>query len=113
MTAILYGSVSRGEATAISDVDILIIADRDSIAELDLYGLPTQVSPYVVERHKLREMAYTNSVVIAALLEGVLLVDNLSMMAELEELKKEIEASGGKVTHRQIRYPSRHGNIPT
>jgi predicted nucleotidyltransferase len=112
VTAILYGSMVRGEATAISDVDILIIADHDTIADLDLYRLPPQVSPYVVEKHKLREMAYTNSVVIAAILEGILLVDNLRMMDELEELKKEIAASGGEITYRQIRYPRLYRNIP-
>jgi len=34
------------------------------------------------------------------------------MMDELEELKKEIAASGGEVTHRQIRYPRPDRNIP-
>jgi hypothetical protein len=58
------------------------------------------------------KMAYTNSVVIAAILEGILLVDNLRMMDELEELKKEIAASGGEVTYRQIRYPRPDRNIP-
>jgi hypothetical protein len=34
------------------------------------------------------------------------------MMDELEELKKEIAASGGEVTYRQIRYPRPDRNIP-
>jgi predicted nucleotidyltransferase len=105
VTAILFGSVARGEQTAISDIDILVIADPEYMSEADKQKFPPKVSAYIVSRTELNTLAYTNSLVIAALLEGVVLINNLNIGAELERMKKDLQARGAEVTTKQIRYP--------
>ncbi len=105
VTAILFGSVARGEHTAISDIDILVIADPEYMSEAVKQRFPPKVSSYIVSKTELNTLAYTNSLVIAALLEGVVLIDNLNMGAEIERLKKDLQVRGAEVTTKQIRYP--------
>jgi len=107
VTAILFGSTVRGERTAISDYDILIVKEDECIDASPAKLEPRlNASVFEVLEGDLERLAYTNSVVVAALLEGTVILDNLEIQEKLENLREKIVRCGARVTKDYVKFPS-------
>jgi len=106
VTLILFGSRARGGHTALSDYDLLVIKENE-----DIRVKPHEVEPRVdasvfdITAAQLEEMMYWHSVVVAAPLEGRIILDNLGLAARLQELREKALREGASVSRRGVRFP--------
>jgi predicted nucleotidyltransferase len=92
LAIILFGSLARGEATARSDADLLLILARSSKpfqARLPDYlrngiGIPMDVFPYTLAEAK-HMLSEGDGVVSVALKEGVWLLDRAQVRERMKE----------------------------
>jgi predicted nucleotidyltransferase len=108
ITLILFGSRARGEQTALSDYDLLVIKKRE--AESSAYrnfDPHLNLSIFEVWLDELESAAYWNSVVLSALLEGQILLDNLGVKGELMRLRERLLREGAYVSKKGVRFPKR------
>jgi len=105
VTVLLFGSYARGEATALSDFDLLVIQSEDGPRPPQAPGLPAKASVFRVPRRRLRELSRESSIVLAALLEGLIIVDNLNLCDEIGRLRRELKEAGAAVTRSYVRFP--------
>lgn len=100
VTIILFGSRARGNHTLISDYDLLIIHVGD---ELKRKGLTLNV--FNVELEELRNTISSSPLLLAAILEGRVLIDNLNVEDELKELRKRLIGLKAGVSKDRIVLP--------
>jgi predicted nucleotidyltransferase len=108
ITLILFGSRARGEQTALSDYDLLVIKKRE--AESSAYrnfDPHLNLSIFEVWLDELESAAYWNSVVLSALLEGQILLDNLGVKGELMRLREGLLREGAYVSKKGVKFPKR------
>jgi predicted nucleotidyltransferase len=106
VSVILFGSRARGDATAASDYDLLIVKE-DRALSVAPHLLEPMLDATVVEvcLNELEERACESSLVLAAVLEGKLILDNLGIRRRLEELRSELVRRGASVDARGVRFP--------
>ncbi len=106
VSVILFGSRARGDATAASDYDLLVVKE-DKNLEVSPRLLEPMLDATVVEVSvdELEERAFESSLVLAALLEGKLVLDNLGIRRRLEELRSELVKRGASVDAKGVRFP--------
>jgi predicted nucleotidyltransferase len=106
VSVILFGSRARGDATAASDYDLLIVKE-DRALSVAPHLLEPMLDATVVEvcLDELEERACESSLVLAAVLEGMLILDNLGIRRRLEELRSELVRRGASVDARGVRFP--------
>ncbi len=94
VTIILFGSRARGDYSALSDTDILIIMNKTSIRILeDVISIAYKsdlVSPeiHLFEKKWVLENFEKNTIILDAIYEGKILIDDLGIT---EQLKKRLE----------------------
>ncbi len=88
-TLILFGSRARGEATPLSDYDLLAITDGPLNVEK-----PPFVQLFVIDVRDLElEVRRFNTVLVDAITEGIVLHDGLGIYEEVKEkVEEEIKA---------------------
>jgi predicted nucleotidyltransferase len=90
MAIVLFGSLARAEATAMSDADLLLILARSSkpfqarIPDYLRIGIPMDVFPYTLAEAK-HMLSEGDGVVSVALKEGVWLLDRAHVRERMEE----------------------------
>jgi len=106
VSVILFGSRARGDATAASDYDLLVVKE-DRALNVAPHLIEPMLDGTVVEVSvdELEERACESLVVLAALLEGKLVLDNLGIRRRLEELRSELVRRGASVDARGVRFP--------
>jgi len=82
--AVLFGSRSRGEHTPLSDYDVLVVKAEPSPAIFQRMG-PVQVFSYGEEEIR-KQLTSFNTVVLDALLEGVLLCGDKTLFEGLKSM---------------------------
>ena len=102
VTVILFGSRARGDYNLLSDYDLLIIYRERRAPKPHELGLSLNAQCFLVHESELRERAYDSSIVIAALLEGRILVDNLNLAEEIRE-------KGAAISRDRVVYPVDNG----
>jgi predicted nucleotidyltransferase len=108
VTLILFGSRARGEQTAMSDYDLLVIKKRGATSSAYRNFDPRlNVSIFEVWLDELESAAYWNSVVLSALLEGHILLDNLGVKEEFMKLRERLLREGAYVSRKGVRFPKR------
>jgi predicted nucleotidyltransferase len=108
VTLILFGSRARGEQTAMSDYDLLVIKKRGATSSAYRNFDPRlNVSIFEVWLDELESAAYWNSVVLSALLEGHILLDNLEVKEEFMKLRERLLREGAYVSRKGVRFPKR------
>jgi len=108
ITLILFGSRARGEQTALSDYDLLVIKKRGAASSAYRNFDPhLNLSIFEVWLDELESAAYWNSVVLSALLEGQILLDNLGVKGELMRLRERLLIEGAYVSKKGVRFPKR------
>lgn len=109
VTVILFGSRARGDYNLLSDYDLLIIYRERRAPKPHELGLSLNAQCFLVHESELRERAYDSSMVIAALLEGRILVDSLSLADDLKKLAEEIRGKGAAISKDRVVYPVDNG----
>jgi len=106
VSVILFGSRARGETTALSDYDLLVIKRSPDIG-VKPHEIEPKLEATVVETtlDKLKEEARYNSLILAAILEGKLILDNLKIQHEIQELRKKLTRQGALVTNKGVYFP--------
>jgi predicted nucleotidyltransferase len=106
VTLILFGSRARGEETALSDYDLLVVRGRGcaSSAYRD-FDPHLNISIFEVWLDELESAAHWNSVVLAALLEGRVILDNLGIATELKRLRERLMERGAYISKRGVKFP--------
>jgi len=105
VTVLLFGSRARGDYNLLSDYDLLIIYGRKRVSKPHELGLSLNIQCFLVHESELRERAHDSSIVIAALLEGRILVDNLGLAEDLRRLAEEIKEKGAAISRDRVIYP--------
>ena len=103
VTVVLFGSRARG------DYDLLIIYRERRAPKPHELGSSLNAQCFLVHESELRERAYDSSIVIAALLEGRMLVDNLGLADDLKKLAEEIREKGAAISRDRVVYPVDNG----
>ena len=114
-TIILFGSRARGEYSAFSDTDILIILEESSLETLEeiikMAYEADLVSPeiHLFEKNWVIENFESNTVLLDAVYEGKVLVDKLNIIKELKERLDELlksewtkERDGWKIKRKSV-----------
>ena len=109
VTVILFGSRARGDYNLLSDYDLLIIYRERRAPKPHELGLSLNAQCFLIHQSELRERAYDSSIVIAALLEGRILVDNLDLADDLKKLAEEIREKGAAISRDRVVYPVNDG----
>lgn len=104
VTVLLYGSRARAEATALSDYDLLVVDEGGERTSPSLPQLPARASVFRIPSQELERLAKENSVVLAALLEGVIIVDNLGLAGRILRLRERLLRGGAVVTRSHVRF---------
>ena len=108
VTIILFGSRARGEQTAMSDYDLLVIKKRGATSSAYRNFDPSlNVSIFEVWLDELESAAYWNSVVLSALLDGRVILDNLGVKEELMRLKERLIKEGAYISRKGVKFPKR------
>jgi predicted nucleotidyltransferase len=108
LTLILFGSRATGEQTALSDYDLFVIKKRGTtISAYRNFDPRLNVSIFEVWLDELESAAYWNSVVLSALLEGRVILDNLGVKEELMRLKERLIKEGAYISRKGVKFPKR------
>jgi len=108
LTLILFGSRARGEQTALSDYDLLVIRRRGTTCSAYKNFDPRlNISVFEVWLDELEPAAYWNSIVLSALLEGQVVLDNLGVEEELRRLRERLMREGACISKKGVRFPRR------
>lgn len=106
VTLILFGSRARGEQTALSDYDLLVIRKRgDEGSAYKNFEPHLSISIFEVWLDELESTAYWNSVVLSALLEGCVILDNLGVGLKLKRLRERLVKEGAYITKKGVKFP--------
>ena len=106
VSVILFGSRARGDTTALSDYDLLVIKRSPEI-RVKPHEIEPKLEATVVETtpDKLKEETRHNSLILAAILEGKLILDNLKIQHEIQELRKKLTSRGALITKKGVYFP--------
>ncbi|MFQ5951578.1 MAG: nucleotidyltransferase domain-containing protein [Candidatus Geothermarchaeales archaeon] len=105
VTVVLFGSRVRGDHHLHSDYDLLVISKK----MLDVS--PSNLEPALTATtlnltlQQLEEKIHSSPLVLSAVLNGKIVLDELDLQLTLQELKKDAKAMGGEVTREYIRLP--------
>ncbi len=95
LAVILVGSLARGNYTAYSDADVIIVLKHDSRRPIDRIAeyidptLPIDIEPRVYTLNELEKMAKGKSKIIMEILEyGKILAGNKAVIENLRKLTK-------------------------
>jgi predicted nucleotidyltransferase len=103
---ILFGSRARGEQTALSDYDLLAVKRRGSTSSAYKDFEPNlNISIFEVWLDELEPAAHWNSLVLAALLEGRVILDNLGIASELKRLRERLIERGAYISKKGVKFP--------
>ena len=106
VSVILFGSRAREEATALSDYDLLVIKGKPEM-RIRPHEIEPMLDATVLETtpEELEKKAYHNSLTLAAILEGKLILDNLRINQKLQELRKKLIKQGASINSKGIHFP--------
>ena len=90
VTIILFGSRARGDYSALSDTDLLVVLEKTSIRTLeDILSIAYKsdlIAPeiHLFEKEWVLENFEKNTVLLDAIYEGIVLIDNLRIIRQLK-----------------------------
>jgi len=102
VTIILFGSRARGDYSALSDTDILVILEKASIEILeDILSIAYKsdlIAPeiHLFEKEWVLENFEKNTVLLDAIYEGIVLIDNLRIIKQLKDRLAQLMKLGWK-----------------
>lgn len=105
VTVVLFGSRARGDHNLHSDYDLLVISESPVEVKPHLIEPALVASCFNVLADELREKVYESSIVVSALVEGMVLLDSLGLENVLKDLRERIKLEGARVTANLIAFP--------
>ncbi len=107
VTAMLFGSRASGKHTLLSDYDLLVVYEEEPIKSKGL-----TVNVFNVKRSELTDRL-NSPILISALLEGKIVIDNLNLSQKLIELKEDLKRRGARLESDKIILPRSEQQPPT